>query len=138
MRKLNLSIGAVRLAVLFTAAGLSSASAQVPVITAQPQSQSKVPGYAAAFSVSATPASPPLSYQWRKESVPIPGATGSAFSLGSVKYTDAGTYSVLVSNVNGTTLSTPATLTVTPPIAGEVDFSFNPAPIRRLCWCGSG
>jgi uncharacterized delta-60 repeat protein len=113
--------------VLFTLAvilaSLVSAFAQAPVITAQPQSQTNVLGYPAAFSVTATGAA---GYQWRKESALIPGATASTLTLASVNYAHAGNYSVLASNACGVVASSNATLTVAPPAAGELDFTFNP------------
>ena len=111
------------LAFAFIFAGLATASAQVPVITAQPQSASAVLGLSATFSVTASNA---LSYQWRKESALIPGATGSVLALASVKYADAGNYSVLVANTNGTVAGSNATLTVTAGDSSGVDYTFNP------------
>ena len=56
-----------------------------------------------------------LSYQWRKNGVNISGANSSTYTLSSVKTTDAGTYSVKVTNAGGTVTSSGATLTVLVP-----------------------
>ncbi|HEV2318417.1 MAG TPA: pectinesterase family protein, partial [Verrucomicrobiae bacterium] len=44
---------------------------------------------------------PAPTYQWYKNNVPIPGATGTNFSIASVVTTNIGTYSVVVSNAAG-------------------------------------
>src|SRR5262249_7377631 len=82
-----------------------------PSITTQPQSASIGLGGAATFSVTAT-GSAPLSYQWRKAGTDIAGATASSYSIAGAQFSDAGNYSVAVSNPGGTTLSSEASLTV--------------------------
>jgi sugar lactone lactonase YvrE len=52
-------------------------------------------------------------YQWRKDGVPIPGATSSTLAL-SGSPADAGMYDVVVTTTTGTIFSSPATVTVTP------------------------
>lgn len=84
-----------------------------PTIVSQPQSQTVSEGTDVTFSVSAT-GSPPLSYRWRKNSVPIPGATSSTLTLSNVTESDEGAYSVTVSNMFGTRVSSNAVLTVIP------------------------
>jgi hypothetical protein len=58
---------------------------------------------------------PPLHYQWYKGGVPIAGATSSAFVLVNAQVTNAGAYSVVVSNSFGQTRSTAAMLSLPPP-----------------------
>jgi hypothetical protein len=53
---------------------------------------------------------PPLSYQWRKNGVPIPGATTSAYSLTNVGPANAGTYGLWVTNLYGAAISSPVTI----------------------------
>ncbi len=84
-------------------------------ISAQPTSQSAVTGTTANFSVTASGTSA-LSYQWRKGGINITGnasATTSALALTNVQSGDAATYDVAVSNLSGSILSDPVTLTVT-------------------------
>jgi len=52
------------------------------------------------------------SYQWYKGSTPITGATGATYSVPSAATADAGNYSV---QVNGCTMSSPATVAVSLP-----------------------
>jgi pectate lyase len=84
-----------------------------PTIAVQPLPQNVGVGQSAAFSVSAT-GTAPLSYQWRKNGADITGANAATFTIGSAQVTDAGSYTVLVSNTVGTALSNPVALTVNP------------------------
>lgn len=85
-----------------------------PSITAQPQAKTVVAGQPASFSVTAS-GTAPLSYQWRKDGNAIAAATSSSFSITSAQVTDAGAYSVVVSNSSGTATSADATLAVNAP-----------------------
>src|SRR5436190_2563628 len=85
-----------------------------PVITTQPQSISVAEGNAASFSVTANGLQP-LSYQWRKNTNNISGATNSTYTIPVVSPGDAGNYSVVVSNSAGSATSNDAVLTVTSP-----------------------
>jgi predicted outer membrane repeat protein len=92
----------------------SSAALKVlfgPVITSHPQSQSIVSGYDATFSVGATGRNP-LSYQWRKNTLPISGANGSSYTINAVRSGDGANYSVVVTNSDGSVISANASLTV--------------------------
>lgn len=53
-----------------------------------------------------------LSYQWRKNGVNIPGATGGSYTINAVTASDAGSYDVIVSNACGSDISSTATLAV--------------------------
>jgi hypothetical protein len=87
-------------------------------ITTQPSSQAVVAGTNAVFSVVANGRAP-LSYQWFfNTTTPIPGATASTLLLQNVQQTNAGVYTVTVSNQDGTVTSQPATLTVLPVTSG--------------------
>jgi len=98
--------------------GPGSTPAKVPTITAQPASQSVTAPAGATFSVSAAGAAP-LSYQWRRNGVALPGATGSGYTTGPTVPADNGAaFSVAVTNSVGTTVSTTAILTVAAPPPG--------------------
>src|SRR5262249_40885742 len=90
-------------------------SEAVPFITFQPTSQSAVPGSRVALGVTAG-GSAPLSFQWRKNGVPITGATSAMLELANLSGADAGTYTVVVTNTLGSTTSIPANLTVSDPV----------------------
>jgi pectate lyase len=82
-----------------------------PSIVLQPSSQTVDEGKDVAFEVEAD-GTFPFSYQWFRNGVAIAGATSEALSLKSVTNADAGSYTVLVSNIGGSTLSNAATLTI--------------------------
>ncbi len=86
-----------------------------PSITAQPQSQT-VPTAGTAFFTVSVFGSFPLSYQWSINGTNLSGATNGSLTLTNVLPTQAGNYSVLVTNAYGMTNSSNAVLTVTPPI----------------------
>lgn len=53
-----------------------------------------------------------LAYQWKKDGVAIPGATSASYTIDSTKRSDAGNYTVTVSNSAGSVTSSAAKLTV--------------------------
>jgi uncharacterized delta-60 repeat protein len=82
-----------------------------PEIAVHPRSQIVAAGSNVTFTVVASGAAP-LSYQWRHDGTNIGGATQSAYTLASAQVSDAGTYSVVVTNEVGSATSGDATLTV--------------------------
>lgn len=95
-----------------------SSGATAPVISTQPQSQTVTAGASVTFSVAAS-GTAPLSYQWKKGTVEIVGATNSSYTISASVSGDAGSYFVSVSNGSGSVTSNAASLTVnaasTPP-----------------------
>jgi Leucine-rich repeat (LRR) protein len=87
-----------------------------PAITFQPTSRTNLTGTPASFTVTAI-GTAPLSYQWQFAGSPISGATTSSFALNNVQVSDAGNYSVTITNVAGSLTSLVATLTVWAPPA---------------------
>lgn len=85
-----------------------------PTIVDPPRSLVVNAGESFTFSVSAA-GFPPPAFQWRFNGQDIPGATGSLLSRGHARLSDAGDYSVALSNVAGTNVSPGATLQVMPP-----------------------
>ena len=82
-----------------------------PAITSQPSDITANQGATAQIAVQAT-GSPPLAYQWRKDTAPIPTATNSILQLPNIQSADAGRYTCVVTNAGGTATSTGATVTV--------------------------
>jgi glucose/arabinose dehydrogenase len=93
---------------------------QPPVILTHPQNRTVSVGQSATFSVSAS-GSAPLSYQWQRNGINIPGATSPSYTVASAQLSDNGAqFRVNVTNAFGAAMSNPATLTVTsnqPPTA---------------------
>jgi len=83
-----------------------------PFIVAHPQNQTVAPGNSVTFTAVAA-GSAPLAYQWYfNTNAPIANATNTTLTLANIQATNAGTYSVTVTNVAGSVTSTNAILTV--------------------------
>ncbi len=87
---------------------LNYAVAVAPVVSTQPVSVVSTVGGAAVFSSGATGTSP--TFQWYRNGLALPGATGATLSLGNLQTIDAGSYYVTVSNLAGTVSSSKVTL----------------------------
>jgi hypothetical protein len=92
-----------------------------PAITTQPQDQNVNQTSDAVFSVVAT-GTPAPAYQWRFNGTNIAGATDTSFTVADAQPTNAGSYSVVVSNIAGTAASADAVLTVTQPAPPQIDW----------------
>ncbi|HVS51749.1 MAG TPA: immunoglobulin domain-containing protein [Opitutaceae bacterium] len=84
-------------------------------ITQQPQAQAVYFGQSTYISVSQSGSSP-LTYQWLKDGQPIANATTSAYSINATAFTDAGDYSVVITNAAGSVTSAAGRLTVNPAV----------------------
>ena len=93
-------------------------------LTASASSAIAQVGQAVTFSVTAD-GTAPFNYQWRKNSVDIPSATGASYTINSVVTGDAATYTARVSNAAGWVYSDNATLTVTAVPAPAITSSLN-------------
>lgn len=82
-----------------------------PSISTQPADVTKCEGLAASFSVTASGAT---TYQWKKGGAPISNATNSTYSIAALATTDAGNYTVDVTNSCQTVTSSIAAVTVNP------------------------
>jgi hypothetical protein len=83
----------------------------VPVITSQPASQTVGYGDSTTLSVGVNGLAP-LSYQWQLNGTNIADATNSSLALNGIHYNNAGLYTVIVSNGNGSVTSSPAVVNV--------------------------
>jgi|GEM_PF-1101409 len=54
----------------------------------------------------------PITYQWQKDTVDVPGATSATYQIPAVSAANAGSYRVVVTNPFATATSNPATLTI--------------------------
>src|SRR5699024_8395663 len=70
-----------------------------PQITQQPVSITSGTGTGAEFTVQASGSN--LSYQWRKNGPPIPGATSATLSISNIGASDAGSYDVRITGRGG-------------------------------------
>lgn len=82
-----------------------------PAISTQPASQTKNVGESVTFTVVAS-GTPAPTYQWKKGDSTIGGATAASYTISTLSLTDAGDYTVVVTNPGGSVTSDIATLTV--------------------------
>lgn len=101
-----------------------------PTITTQPISVGVLVGGSTSFSVAATGPGT-LTYQWRQDGVPIPGATLATYSLTNIQLLQAGSYSAVVSNGVSSATSVTAMLNVSEagPVGSAPSFVTQPPPI---------
>ncbi len=109
-----------------TSAPATLAIKYLPLILAQPQGAVLPAGFNLKLSVTAT-GSTPLTYFWKFNSTNILVGTNTDLSLVNIQTTNTGVYTVLVSNLYGTTLSSNALVTVTNPVCV-------PAPSGIVAW----
>jgi hypothetical protein len=86
------------------------AATTTPAITSQSGNRTVFQGDDVTLTVSAI--GPALGYQWNKNGNPVPGANTTSLALSSVSVSDAGSYTCVVSNGNGSDTSQPITVTV--------------------------
>lgn len=82
-----------------------------PSFTSQPASRTAAVGNTVTLTASATGV-PTATYQWRKNGVPLAGATSSTLTLANVQGGDAGNYDVVATNSAGTITSNAAVVRV--------------------------
>jgi hypothetical protein len=107
----NRALSGAEIAALYNAGTVGKC--KPPLITSQPQNQVGYWGKSVTFTVTVL-GSPPLSYQWQKDSAPVTGGTGPSLVLTNLQLSDAGTYSVVVTNSLGSTTSSNAYLMMNP------------------------
>jgi hypothetical protein len=91
-------------------ASLTVLAPPYPTLQSQPTDMMVFAGSNTAFQVSARGGT--IYYQWCKDGTPIPGAASPTLSLSNVAVTNAGLYSVVVSNYSGVITSATAVLRV--------------------------
>jgi len=108
----NAASGATYAISVTTAGGTATSSTnltvtpEVPTISTQPSSTTRSVGTSVTFTVvigSLSDTGTVLSYQWKKGSNNITGATSSSYTISSPTVADAGDYSVTISNTSSNT-----------------------------------
>ncbi len=89
-----------------------------PSLVSGPTNQGVFVGQTVVLSAQAT--GYPLRYQWRRDGIDIPGAQSATLNLGLIQPSQAGAYSVVVSNTAGTAASDPTQRLAVNPSAGTV------------------
>jgi uncharacterized delta-60 repeat protein len=84
---------------------------RAPVITSEPGSVSTGVNTTVSFTTRVS-AAPAATLQWRKDNMPIAGATTATLTLRGVQAADAGSYDLVATNAHGTATSRAATLTL--------------------------
>lgn len=94
----------------FIAYNASSFLISVPEIIVNPTSKIICSGSTLPVTFSVTATGPDLTYQWKKNNINIPGAINSSYTITSPTSSDIASYSVVVSNIHGSTVSVQAAL----------------------------
>ncbi len=94
----------------------------VPVFSTQPQSLPAFVGATINFTAVAT-SSTAITYQWQKNGINIPSATGPTLSLSNVQLTDAGSYAVIATDSVGSSTSRFARLVVILPQSNAITYA---------------
>ena len=128
--------GAYSVSVINVCGETASAAADLAVestleITGQPSSQAVCPGEGITLSVQASGASD-LTYQWSRDGEDLPDATAETLTLKATTESDAGSYSVVVSDACDSESSLPAILSVREPAT-----VLGPPSDRAVCPGGS-
>jgi hypothetical protein len=114
---------------VFTITIASAPPGTLPAITGPPTDQAVTAGASAVFSVTATGAAT-LRYVWKFNGTNIARATNTTLQVNAVQPSDAGAYTVIVTNLYGAATNS-ATLTVTaatpPEITGQPQSQIVPA-----------
>jgi hypothetical protein len=90
--------------------GTTNLVAATPTISSQPAAVTRTYGQSATMSITASVSDGgTLSYQWLKGGVAVTGAINSSLVISSLELTDAGSFSVIVTNTLANALSTAVT-----------------------------
>ena len=127
----NRALTATEIQAIYNADGAGKClSGTAPSITVQPTNQVASVGASLSFTVAAA-GTAPLSYQWRFAGTNLAGASSTALTLTNVQLAQAGSYTVQVTNLYGSTTSSNAVLTVNPVL------SCVPPPAGLVSWWGA-
>ncbi|MBJ7422909.1 MAG: tandem-95 repeat protein [Akkermansiaceae bacterium] len=98
----------------------------LPVITTHPRSLAVATGGTRDFALSVEAKGASLTYQWRKDSINLSGATGATYTATNVNSTAKGIYDCVVSTSGGSVTSLPAKVNIYArvPVTTVSDVSF--------------
>ncbi|MGA2241282.1 MAG: LamG-like jellyroll fold domain-containing protein [Verrucomicrobiota bacterium] len=96
---------------IYAAGSVGKCPLGAPIIISQPTNQTVTVGGTATFNVT-TRGTWPMSYQWSFNGTNIVGATNTSLILTNVQFNQAGNYTVLVTNLYGSILSSNVVLVV--------------------------
>jgi kumamolisin len=94
---------------------VTSSTATLIPVSAQPVAQTVTAGQSATFSVSPA-GTGPYTYQWLFNGTVISGATSSSYTISSTSTSNAGSYSVIIADSTGMATTIPVSLIVSPGI----------------------
>lgn len=97
---------------------------EAPTFTAQPAGQTANLGSFVALTFGIT-GTAPFSFQWFADGSAIPGATNPSYVIAEAQQSDSGSYTVSVTNVDGSVMSTAALLTIAVP-SGSPNITVQP------------
>jgi GH25 family lysozyme M1 (1,4-beta-N-acetylmuramidase) len=106
-------------------------------VTSAPTNTTVAQGSNATFKVTATTSGNQLAYQWRFDQVNIPNANTNFYTITNAQITDAGAYSVSVTNSNGGILTTPVFLSVIAPLVNAPNSALDPSNMVNW-WSADG
>lgn len=127
LMRIQLSVSGANAQAWFDDIRLNVGNPPPPTIIAQPASQTVVTGQTASISVDVI-GIPVLQYQWYFGDLLLQNETNRVLDLPAVSMSEAGNYSVIISNVGGSVTSEVATLTV------ELPPPCTPAPSGVIAW----
>lgn len=107
---------------------IANLAQQLPTFTG-PANESTLVGEPVTFTITPTGGTPPVTYQWYRNGIPIAGATSTTYTISDPQLTDSGAvFRVQATNGAGAT-SNEATLTVTAALEGFMYYSpIDPGP----------
>jgi len=102
-----------------------------PTVSVSPSSGTVYIGQNTTFTATPSGAAP-FSYQWQLNGVNIASATNATLSLTNVQPSASGTYSVMLTNANGSATASASLSVLTPPLPVATILSNNPIGYWRL------
>ncbi|HEX3624550.1 MAG TPA: GH25 family lysozyme [Verrucomicrobiae bacterium] len=106
-------------------------------VTSAPTNTTVALGGNATFKVTASTSGSQLKYQWRFDQVNIPNANTNFYTITNAQLTNAGAYSVSVTNSNGSILTTPVFLSVIAPLVNAPNSALDPSNMVNW-WTADG